>query len=107
MSFDAEAKAKIVSDYARSENDTGSPEVQVALLTGRIPLLEYNNASLKKDPRSDAPVIILKKGKGKIIEKIFLDAAKKNVRHIELFNSKGSIMYAAAFNGIRKISKFR
>lgn len=36
MSFDAEAKAKIVSEYARSDNDTGSPEVQVALLTGRI-----------------------------------------------------------------------
>ena len=32
MSFDAEAKAKIVQEYARSENDTGSPEVQVALL---------------------------------------------------------------------------
>jgi small subunit ribosomal protein S15 len=36
MSFDAEAKAKIVSEYARTENDTGSPEVQIALLTGRI-----------------------------------------------------------------------
>jgi small subunit ribosomal protein S15 len=36
MSFDAEAKAKIVSEYARSESDTGSPEVQIALLTGRI-----------------------------------------------------------------------
>jgi small subunit ribosomal protein S15 len=39
MSFDAEAKAKIVSEYARSENDTGSPEVQVALLTNRIQYL--------------------------------------------------------------------
>ncbi len=36
MSFDAEAKARIVSEYARSDSDTGSPEVQVALLTGRI-----------------------------------------------------------------------
>jgi small subunit ribosomal protein S15 len=36
MSFDAEAKAKIVSEYARTDNDTGSPEVQIALLTGRI-----------------------------------------------------------------------
>ncbi|MCH8058481.1 MAG: 30S ribosomal protein S15, partial [Proteobacteria bacterium] len=39
MSFDAKVKAKIVSDYARSKNDTGSPEVQVALLTGRIQYL--------------------------------------------------------------------
>jgi len=36
MSFDAEAKGKIVSEFKRSERDTGSPEVQVALLTGRI-----------------------------------------------------------------------
>ena len=34
MSFDAEAKGKIVSEFRRSESDTGSPEVQVALLTG-------------------------------------------------------------------------
>lgn len=39
MSFDAEAKGKIVSEYQRSESDTGSPEVQVALLTGRIQYL--------------------------------------------------------------------
>ena len=29
-------KAKIVADYQRAKNDTGSPEVQVALLTARI-----------------------------------------------------------------------
>ena len=29
-------KAKVVSDYQRAANDTGSPEVQVALLTSRI-----------------------------------------------------------------------
>lgn len=29
-------KAKIVADYQRTKNDTGSPEVQVALLTARI-----------------------------------------------------------------------
>ena len=47
MSFDAEAKAKIVSDYARSENDTGSPEVQVALLTGRIQYLTDHFKAIK------------------------------------------------------------
>ena len=34
--MDKELKAQIMKDYARSENDTGSPEVQVALLTERI-----------------------------------------------------------------------
>jgi len=36
MSLSAEHKAQIVKDYAREPNDTGSPEVQVALLSARI-----------------------------------------------------------------------
>ena len=36
MSVTAEQKAQIMSQYRRAANDTGSPEVQVALLTGRI-----------------------------------------------------------------------
>lgn len=35
-SLSAEQKEQIVKDYARAESDTGSPEVQVALLTARI-----------------------------------------------------------------------
>jgi small subunit ribosomal protein S15 len=35
-SFTAEVKSKIVEEHKRSPSDTGSPEVQVALLTGRI-----------------------------------------------------------------------
>lgn len=36
MSLSAEQKAQIVKDHAREANDTGSPEVQVALLSARI-----------------------------------------------------------------------
>jgi len=36
MSIEKEAKAKVIQDYRLSEKDTGSPEVQVALLTTRI-----------------------------------------------------------------------
>ena len=36
MAMQAADKAKVVSEYRRAENDTGSPEVQVALLTARI-----------------------------------------------------------------------
>ncbi|HPD48130.1 MAG TPA: 30S ribosomal protein S15 [Anaerohalosphaeraceae bacterium] len=31
-----EAKSQIIEDYKRSDNDTGSPEVQIAILTSRI-----------------------------------------------------------------------
>ena len=36
MSLSSEQKASIVADYARGESDTGSPAVQVALLSARI-----------------------------------------------------------------------
>ena len=36
MSVTNEQKAQVVRDYQRTEGDTGSPEVQVALLTARI-----------------------------------------------------------------------
>ena len=36
MSLTVEAKAQIVDQYQRFAGDTGSPEVQVALLTARI-----------------------------------------------------------------------
>jgi len=40
MSLSAEVKAKIVADNQRTEGDTGSPEVQVALLTAQINYLQ-------------------------------------------------------------------
>jgi len=36
MAISAEQKAAIVNEYARGQGDTGSPEVQVALLSARI-----------------------------------------------------------------------
>ncbi len=36
MALSVNAKTEIINNYRRSENDTGSPEVQVALLTERI-----------------------------------------------------------------------
>ena len=51
MSF-AEKKAEIVKANARAANDTGSPEVQVALLTARIELLTGHFKTHKKDHHS-------------------------------------------------------
>lgn len=45
MPLNKEAKDQIVADYATHEGDTGSPEVQVALLTQRIrDLTEHSKA---------------------------------------------------------------
>jgi len=45
-------KAKIVADYRRAQNDTGSPEVQVALLTARINELTGHFKTHAKDHHS-------------------------------------------------------
>ena len=52
MSLSSENKGKIVADYARAENDTGSPEVQVALLSARISELTEHFGEHKKDHHS-------------------------------------------------------
>ncbi|HIF17604.1 MAG TPA: 30S ribosomal protein S15 [Cycloclasticus sp.] len=52
MSFGTEQKQEIVKEYALSEGDTGSPEVQVALLTGRINYLTPHFSENKKDHHS-------------------------------------------------------
>ena len=52
MSLNSESKSKIVAEYARAENDTGSPEVQVALLSARISELTEHFGEHKKDHHS-------------------------------------------------------
>lgn len=45
-------KAELIKEYARAENDTGSPEVQIALLTERIRYLTEHFKTHKKDHHS-------------------------------------------------------
>ncbi|MEM8941703.1 MAG: 30S ribosomal protein S15 [Pseudomonadota bacterium] len=52
MALNAQKKAEIVRDYQRSEGDTGSPEVQVALLTANIEQLRSHFESHKQDHHS-------------------------------------------------------
>ncbi|MDD5467410.1 MAG: 30S ribosomal protein S15 [Anaerolineales bacterium] len=52
MLAEKEQKSKIMQDYARHTNDTGSPEVQVALLTTRIVQLTDHLRAHKHDESS-------------------------------------------------------
>ncbi|HSZ57552.1 MAG TPA: 30S ribosomal protein S15 [Tepidisphaeraceae bacterium] len=52
MSVTVEEKKQIVSDYKTHDNDTGSPEVQIALLTRRITELTEHLKAHKKDHSS-------------------------------------------------------
>lgn len=49
MSITAERKAEVIQDNRKADNDTGSPEVQVAILTERINNLSKHMETNKKD----------------------------------------------------------
>ena len=52
MSLSKEEKTKIIKQYAISEGDTGSPEVQIAILTERIKKLTEHLKTHPKDNHS-------------------------------------------------------
>ncbi len=52
MALDSAKKSEIIKQFSRGENDTGSPEVQVALLTNRIQYLTEHLKVNKKDHSS-------------------------------------------------------
>jgi small subunit ribosomal protein S15 len=57
--LDAATKQKIMSEYATGEGDTGSPEVQVAMLTQRIKDLTEHLKEHKHDHHSRRGLLIL------------------------------------------------
>ena len=59
MSLTVEAKREIVDKYGRGENDTGSTEVQVALLTARINDLTEHLREHRKDHHSRRGLLML------------------------------------------------
>ena len=56
---DAETKKKIIADYATTEGDTGSPEVQIALLSKRISDLTEHLKEHKHDHHSRRGLLLL------------------------------------------------
>ncbi len=52
MPLSSESKSNIIAEYARAKDDTGSPEVQVALLSKRISELTEHFGEHKKDHHS-------------------------------------------------------
>lgn len=52
MSLTVEQTSKVIADHRRAPNDTGSPEVQVALLSARIEHLSQHFANHEKDHHS-------------------------------------------------------
>jgi small subunit ribosomal protein S15 len=59
MSITAERKSEVIKEYAKGENDTGSPEVQVAILTERIKNLTDHLQGHEKDFHSRRGLLVM------------------------------------------------
>lgn len=59
MSITPERKQEVIKEYARAEADTGSPEVQVAILSERISNLTEHLKTHKKDFHSRRGLLIM------------------------------------------------
>ena len=62
MALKKEEKTKIIKEYARDEKDTGSPEVQIAVLTAEINALTEHLKNNKQDKHSKRG-LLMKVGK--------------------------------------------
>jgi len=82
-------KAKIVADYRRSANDTGSPEVQVALLTARIVDLTEHFKTHAKDHHSRRGLLKMVSRRRKLLDYLKskdLEAYKALIQRLGLRN---------------------
>ena len=68
MALSAEKKDIIVKDYAQSEGDTGSPEVQVALLTANINELQLHFKEHIHDHHSRRGLIRMVNSRRKLLD---------------------------------------
>ena len=70
MSITKDSKAKVISEFANSKDDTGSPEVQVAILTSRITSLTEHFKTHKKDNHSRRGLLKMVSRRRKLLDYI-------------------------------------
>lgn len=89
MSITPEKKTKVIKEFATGKSDTGSPEVQIALLTERINNLAQHFDSHKKDHHSRRGLLVM---------------VGRRKRLLEYLKEKNNDSYAAVIKklGLRK-----
>ena len=86
MSITAERKQELIGDYATKKGDTGSPEVQVAILSERITNLTDHLKIHKKDFHSRRGLLMMVGQRRRLLD--YLDA-KNSDRYKELIKRLG------------------
>ena len=68
MSITAEEKARVIKEFGKTEGDTGSAEVQIAILTSRIVTLTEQFKTHKKDNHSRRGLLKLVAQRRKLLD---------------------------------------
>ena len=77
MSITAERKTKVIKEFGQKEGDTGSPEVQIAILTERITNLSKHMESNKKDFSSRRGLMTMVARRRKLLDYLAKTAAPR------------------------------
>ena len=86
MAVTKDRKSQIITEYRRKEGDTGSPEVQVALLTARINELAGHFKNHKKDYASRRGLLMLVSKRNSLLR--YLRGADR-ARYVGVINRLG------------------
>jgi small subunit ribosomal protein S15 len=86
MSLSSEEKQGVIAEHARGDADTGSPEVQVALLSKRIAELTEHFGEHKKDHHSRQGLLKMVSKRRKLLDYL---KSKDNDRYRELIEKLG------------------
>jgi small subunit ribosomal protein S15 len=86
MSITVEEKNRLVKEFATKEGDTGSPEVQVAILTSRITTLTEHFKTHKKDNHSRRGLLKLVAQRRKLLDYV---KGKDQARYQDLIKRLG------------------
>ena len=86
MSISAEEKQRVMKDFATKEGDTGSPEVQVAVLSSRIATLTEHFKSHKKDNHSRRGLLTMVAQRRKLLDYV---RGKDEARYQDLIKRLG------------------
>lgn len=92
MAFDTATKQEIIKEYATTEGDTGSPEVQVALLTHRIKYLTEHLKTHKHDHHSRRGLLLLVGQRRRLLQYL----AKKDIQRFRTLVERLGIRRGAA-----------
>lgn len=86
MSITVEEKARVIKEYGTKDGDTGSPEVQVAILTSRIATLTEHFKTHKKDNHSRRGLLMMVAQRRKLLDYL---KRKEEARYTALIKKLG------------------